>query len=247
MPTPSQERSSTPPASPPQNKKKNKKKNGAGNPCCTPTRPSPPRGNKRHLATFSKKTTLPTSLRTRQSGKQASVDTVYGRDGTALYVVKTFRKDLRLKSKGKPWEAALKEHTALLRLQGNDVFVKLSCEQRGFNVFTSEKLPCPAPGNEVETVYLEPLVEAPQDERWWDTHKDTFLAAIAFMHAQGVVHGDLRRDNIMCRSYGGTPVIIDFGRARIVDPASESTTDTLEMIFPTRLAPPPSMSAYRVC
>ena len=162
------------------------------------------------------------------------------------YAVKTYT-GVRLKSRDPPYVGALKEHTALLRLQEDERFVQLKCEKRP--VINCKKLPCPALGNEVDTVYLEPLVEAPEDESWWNENKGKIVEAIEAMHKRGVIHYDLRRENIMCRTPRGDPVIIDFGRAQTVSEADANAcwfkkraieADTLEYIFDAITLEPPT-------
>lgn len=188
----------------------------------------------------------------RKSGKQAQVEEIKDSLGIVKYVVKTYTR-ARLKTKTPPWVSALREHAALERVRGDARFVQLKCGERPNNMFTGEKLPCPARGKEVETVYLEPLVEAPKEEGWWESHRERLKEAIESLHRRGVVHNDLRRDNIMCRIPRGDPVLIDFGLAATVDVITDdflkvaSKTDTLEYIFdePPQLGPLPSIGTYR--
>ena len=65
-----------------------------------------------------------------------------------------------------------------------------------------------------------PLRRAPLTRRRWDRESLTRLlgvirrlcAPLAYMHGEGLVHGDLKPDNILVR-HDGTPVLVDFGLA----------------------------------
>jgi predicted Ser/Thr protein kinase len=55
---------------------------------------------------------------------------------------------------------------------------------------------------------------------------DEILHAVGFAHGQGVVHRDLKPQNILVRSSDGQPIILDFGCAYLMDEADENLTKT---------------------
>ncbi len=56
---------------------------------------------------------------------------------------------------------------------------------------------------------------------------DEILQAIEFAHSQGVVHRDLKPQNILVRSSDDQPIILDFGCAHLTDDLDDSLTTTL--------------------
>ena len=86
----------------------------------------------------------------------------------------------------------------------------------------------------LEWIDGEPITE------WCDRQRATiderirlFLkvcAAVEFAHRHGVIHGDLKPNNILVTRDGGdaTPKVIDFGLARTIDPGLGATASKLE-------------------
>ena len=61
------------------------------------------------------------------------------------------------------------------------------------------------------------------------------LAAIADAHAAGVIHADIKTDNVLVETRRGGMVrakIVDYGLARLMDEASEGTYGTPEYVAP---------------
>ncbi len=56
---------------------------------------------------------------------------------------------------------------------------------------------------------------------------DEILLALEFAHSKGVVHRDLKPNNILVRSSDDQPIILDFGCAFLIDELDDSLTTTL--------------------
>ena len=61
--------------------------------------------------------------------------------------------------------------------------------------------------------------------------------ALAYCHARGVVHGDLKAENILLRP-DGSPVLIDFGISRVLDPDLRRRLDLGSATLPVNLGTP---------
>ena len=66
--------------------------------------------------------------------------------------------------------------------------------------------------------------------RWetWEPVARKFLRALGAIHAAGLVHGDIKPQNVLVRK-DGTPVIIDFGTARSSEDARKTRLTTIAM------------------
>ncbi|NQW64116.1 MAG: serine/threonine protein kinase, partial [Deltaproteobacteria bacterium] len=66
--------------------------------------------------------------------------------------------------------------------------------------------------------------------RWetWEPVARRFLRALGAIHAAGLVHGDIKPQNVLVRK-DGTPVIIDFGTARSSEDARKTRLTTIAM------------------
>ena len=66
--------------------------------------------------------------------------------------------------------------------------------------------------------------------RWetWEPVARKFLRALGAIHAAGLVHGDIKPQNVLVRN-DGTPVIIDFGTARSSEDARKTRLTTIAM------------------
>jgi hypothetical protein len=62
----------------------------------------------------------------------------------------------------------------------------------------------------------------------WETVALKFLAALGAIHAEGLVHGDIKPQNVLV-SREGNPVIIDFGTARSTEEAKKTRLTTVAM------------------
>ena len=99
----------------------------------------------------------------------------------------------------------------------------------------------------MELVDGVPLSEARAYARTWRDALalfDPVITAIARAHAAGVVHGDIKPNNIMV-ARGGEPKILDFGLARIGHGESHTSsephlTDVTETSAPTNVAGTPA-------
>ena len=72
--------------------------------------------------------------------------------------------------------------------------------------------------------------QPPPGVRWdtWEPVARKFLLALGAIHAAGLVHGDIKPQNVLVRP-NGTPVIIDFGTARTSDDARKTRLTTIAM------------------
>jgi tRNA A-37 threonylcarbamoyl transferase component Bud32 len=68
------------------------------------------------------------------------------------------------------------------------------------------------------------------------------LATLAFLHARGVVHGDLKPSNLLVRQ-PGDPVLADFGAAALIGAAGESGGGTPLYLAPEQLRGAPRAAA----
>lgn len=66
---------------------------------------------------------------------------------------------------------------------------------------------------------------------------DGLRAALAHCHARGVVHGDLKAENVILRP-DGSPVLIDFGISRVLDPDLRRRLDLGSATLPVNLGTP---------
>jgi serine/threonine protein kinase len=62
----------------------------------------------------------------------------------------------------------------------------------------------------------------------WEPVATKFLAALGAIHAAGLVHGDIKPQNVLVNREG-SPVIIDFGTARSTDDAKKTKLTTVAM------------------
>lgn len=83
---------------------------------------------------------------------------------------------------------------------------------------------------EGQTVAQQVAQDGPQSEQAVQTMVGELLGAITFIHSKGIVHRDIKPDNIILRKKDGKPVLIDFG-------AVKETMNTTVMSTHTEMAP----------
>ncbi len=76
------------------------------------------------------------------------------------------------------------------------------------------------------------------------TIADQIASALYYAHDKGFIHRDVKPDNIMFRT-DGTPVLLDFGIARIIESTTELTRSGMAMGTP-RYMSPEQLNAKRV-
>jgi serine/threonine protein kinase len=77
---------------------------------------------------------------------------------------------------------------------------------------------------------IELPCEPMRDVAWsvWEPVATKFLHALGAIHAAGLVHGDIKPQNVLVTS-AGNPVIIDFGTARSTEEAKKTRLTTVAM------------------
>ena len=80
----------------------------------------------------------------------------------------------------------------------------------------------------VDGIELPAEPTAGADWATWEPVARKFLAALGAIHAAGLVHGDIKPQNVLVNREG-SPVIIDFGTARSTEEAKKTKLTTLAM------------------
>jgi serine/threonine-protein kinase len=70
--------------------------------------------------------------------------------------------------------------------------------------------------------------------------------ALAYAHARGVVHRDIKPDNILLERDGGRPMVTDFGIARAMSAGSRLTASGMSMGTPAYMSPEQAMGEREV-
>jgi predicted Ser/Thr protein kinase len=65
--------------------------------------------------------------------------------------------------------------------------------------------------------------------------------AVGYLHEHGIVHGDLKPSNVIVRG-DGTPKLLDFGTARLIDPDREACESWTRLMMTPAYASPEQMS-----
>ena len=131
--------------------------------------------------------------------------------------------DLREQFRQEAQILATLDHPSLVRV--TDSFSQLSSEYLVMNFVDGESL-----GDRVER--LGPLPEA-QVLEW----AGQLLGALAYCHAQGIIHRDVKSHNVIIRP-DGRAVLIDFGLVKLWDPDDPQTKTVMRGMGTPAFAPP---------